>query len=160
MTSVREGVERARAGTNPAVICRMASGWAVLCDIQYLPGYTVLLPDPVVASINDLDRPQRAAFLSDMASIGDALLEVTDTLRVNYAILGNSDPFLHAHIVPRYASEPEAVRRHLPWSYPQSFMDSRPFDAERDGDLIVRLAEALNRYMGSDPGSSGGGIHA
>ena len=54
-----------------------------------------------------------------MSTIGDALLEVTDAFRINYAIMGNSDPALHAHIVPRYMSEPEHIRKHLPWSYPQ-----------------------------------------
>ncbi len=60
--------------------------------MQFLRGYTILLADPVVASINDLDRLQRADYLSDMALIGDVLLEVTDAYRINYGILGNSDP--------------------------------------------------------------------
>jgi diadenosine tetraphosphate (Ap4A) HIT family hydrolase len=66
----------------------------------------ILLPDPAVASINDLNQPQRAAYLCDMVTVGDALLEVTDAYRINYALAGNSDPFLHAHIVPRYLAEP------------------------------------------------------
>jgi hypothetical protein len=43
-----------RAGTNPSVICRVPSGWAVMCDMQFLRGYTILLADPVVASITIL----------------------------------------------------------------------------------------------------------
>jgi hypothetical protein len=54
-----------------------------------------------------------------MAAMGDALLEVTDAFRINTAVMGNSDPVLHAHIVPRYMSKPEHIRKHLPWSYPQ-----------------------------------------
>jgi len=147
MTSIHERVETARAGTNPTVIGRMPSGWAVLCDMQYLRGYAILLPDPVVGSINALDRGQRAAFLCDMVTIGDALLEVTEAFRINYAIMGNSDPFLHAHVVPRYLSEPEAIRCHLPWSYPKEVMDSNPFDYERDKGLIALLAEAINKHL-------------
>jgi diadenosine tetraphosphate (Ap4A) HIT family hydrolase len=147
MTTVHEGVERARAGKNPAVICRMPSGWAVLCDMQYLRGYTILLPDPVVGSINDLDREQRAAFLCDMVTVGDALLEVTGAYRINYGIMGNSDPFLHAHITPRYQSEPEANRHHLPWSYPKEIMNSNLFDYERDQELIAQLAGAIRKRL-------------
>jgi diadenosine tetraphosphate (Ap4A) HIT family hydrolase len=80
-----------------------------------------------------------------MVAIGDALLEVTDAFRINYAILGNSDPALHAHIVPRYRSEPDASRRDLPWSYPAEVMNSNPFDPGRDRELIARLAEAIQR---------------
>jgi diadenosine tetraphosphate (Ap4A) HIT family hydrolase len=31
-------------------------------------------------------------------------------LRINYAIFGNLEPALHAHVHPRYADEPEAMR--------------------------------------------------
>jgi diadenosine tetraphosphate (Ap4A) HIT family hydrolase len=145
--SIHSQVAAVRAGTEPALICQMPSGWAVLCNMQYLPGYCILLPDPVVPSLNALTREQRAAYLCDMSTVGDALLEVTDAFRINYAIMGNSDPVLHAHIVPRYMSEPEHIRKHLPWSYPQAVMDDRLFDATRDQDLIAKLAEAIKKRL-------------
>lgn len=144
---VHEGVQMARTGQHPALVCRVPSGWVVLCDMQYLSGYCILLPDPVVASINDLDPQQRAAYLCDMALVGDALLEVTGAWRINYAILGNSDPALHAHIVPRYLSEPEAMRKGLPWSYGPEVMNDRLFDGERDRELIRRLAAAIRKRL-------------
>lgn len=107
--TIPERIAAARLGINPAVICRVPSGWAAMCDMQYLRGYTILLADPVVASINDLDRLQRAEYLGDMALIGDALLEVTGAYRINYCILGNTDFYLHAHIIPRFLSEPEKL---------------------------------------------------
>ena len=112
--TIPDPIAAARAGTTPAVICRVPSGWTVMCDMQFLRGYTILLADPPVASINDLDRLKRAEYLCDMALVGDALLEVTGAYRINYGIMGNSDPFLHAHIVPRYLTEPENLRTGLP----------------------------------------------
>jgi diadenosine tetraphosphate (Ap4A) HIT family hydrolase len=147
MANIQQQVAAARAGTEPALICQVPSGWAVLSIMQYLPGYCVLLPDPVVPSLNALTREQRATYLCDMTTVGDALLEVTDAFRINYAIMGNSDPALHAHIVPRYMSEPEHIRNHLPWSYPQAVMDDRPFDAGRDQGLISELAEAIKKRL-------------
>ncbi len=47
-TLVHQRVEMARAGTNPTVICRVPSGWMVLADEQFLRGYSLLLPDPLV----------------------------------------------------------------------------------------------------------------
>ena len=146
MPSFQERVEAARAGTNPALICRMPTGWAALCDLQYLRGYTILLADPLVASLNDLDESGRARFLGDMARLGDALLEVTGAARINYAIAGNTDPFLHAHIVPRFADEPEALRHNHPWAYPPGTMDAIHFDPLRDQDLIRQLAAAIRKH--------------
>ena len=143
--SIHERVETARTGTNPTVICRVPSGWVVLSDTQFLRGYTVLLPDPIVSSLNDLSREKRSEYLFDMAMIGDALIEVTGAYRINYAILGNSEPVLHAHIIPRYLDEPEEYRKNVPWSHPDSVKDSMPFDYERDKPLIEQLKKAILR---------------
>lgn len=145
--AIPERILKARAGTNPAVICRVSSGWATLCDMQFLRGYTVLLADPVVASINALDYPKRAEYLCDMALIGDALLEVTGAYRINYEIMGNSDPFLHAHIVPRYMAEPEKFRHGLPWSYPKKLVGTVAFDFEQDKELIQQIASAIQKRL-------------
>jgi diadenosine tetraphosphate (Ap4A) HIT family hydrolase len=147
MTTVQQGIETARAGTNPGLICRLPSGWAVLCDMQYLRGYTILLPDPCVASLNDLEPQKRAAYLCDMALVGDALLEASGAFRINYAICGNSDPALHAHIVPRYQSEPKQYRKNHPWSYPQETMNAIRLDPERDRELIRKIAGAIQKRL-------------
>jgi diadenosine tetraphosphate (Ap4A) HIT family hydrolase len=147
LITIPERVETARAGTNPTVICRVISGWVVLCDMQFLSGYCILLPDPVVSSLNDLSREKRAEFLCDMATVGDALLEITGAYRINYVIAGNTDPYLHAHIVPRYMSEPEALRKGLPWSHPHSERDSILFDYESDKPLMHRLSQAIKSYL-------------
>ncbi len=141
--SIPERIESARAGTNLAVICQVPSGWVVLCDTQFLRGYSVLLPDPVVSSLNDLSVAKRSQFLCDMSTVGDALLEVTGAHRINYAILGNSEPILHAHIVPRYLSEPEEYRKNLPWTHPSSEKESLLFDYERDKPLMDQVRQAI-----------------
>jgi diadenosine tetraphosphate (Ap4A) HIT family hydrolase len=140
-------LELTRAGQNPACIARLPSGWAVLCDMQFLRGYTILLADPATESINTLDEAGRALFLRDMSMVGDALLEATGAYRINYAIAGNSDPYLHAHIVPRYQDEPEVYRKGLPWSYPQEQIDAQCFDHARDADLIRQIAAALRKRL-------------
>ena len=95
----------------------MSSGWAVIGDVQFLRGYCLLLPDPVVPSLNDLAPPARTRFLLDMSRIGDSLLRVTGAYRVNYEILGNAEPELHAHVFPRFRDEPDALRSRPAWFY-------------------------------------------
>jgi diadenosine tetraphosphate (Ap4A) HIT family hydrolase len=145
--SFTERIEQARAGTNPALICAIPSGWVILCDMQYLHGYSILLADPIVTSLNDLSHIQRAEYLCDMALVGDALIEVTGAYRINYAIAGNSDPYLHAHIIPRYTTEPESYRTRHPWSYPDSAMQATMFDIERDQGLIRQIKQAIEKRL-------------
>lgn len=150
-TRIHRSVQAARAGTEATVICRMPSSWLVMCDMQYLPGYCILLPDPVVDSINDMPVDARGDYLCDMALAGDALLEVTGALRINYAIFGNSEPALHAHIVPRYASEPDEIRHGPPWAYPPEVLHGRNFDPARDRELMEKIAAAIQRRLQKDP---------
>jgi diadenosine tetraphosphate (Ap4A) HIT family hydrolase len=114
---VHQRVLAARVGTNPTVIARMRSGWAVMDDRQVVRGYSLLLPDPVVPDLNALSGSLRAQFLDDMAALGDALLQATGASRINYEILGNSEPWLHAHLFPRYETEPPDLRRRPAWFY-------------------------------------------
>ena len=144
-TMIHRRVAAAQEGKNPAVICRVPSGWAVLSDAQFLRGYALLLPDPVVPDLNALNKDQRMQYLYDMTVIGDALLEVTGAYRINYEILGNTDPALHAHIIPRYMAEPIERRIAPIFFYDKAYRDAKPFDFERDKALIDELAASIQR---------------
>ena len=77
----------------------------------------------------------------DAALLGDALLEVTGALRINYAIFGNLEPALHIHLVPRHDDEAEGLRTAHPWQY--DWAAAPPFDAARDAALLQQIREAL-----------------
>ena len=144
-TLIHRRVQEAQQGKNPFVICRMLSGWAVLGDTQILPGYSILLSDPVVADLNALSLEDRATFLRDMSIIGDALLEVTGAALINYEILGNADRALHAHIFPRNVDEPEERRRKPIWF--SDWENAPKFDPHRDQDLMARIAHAIQNRL-------------
>lgn len=108
---VARGLELCVSGNNPTAVAKLSSGWVVFGLTQLLPGYCVLLADPQVGHLNDLDQGARAQFLTDMALVGDVIAAECQPLRVNYEILGNELPVLHAHIRPRYEWEPEHLRR-------------------------------------------------
>lgn len=141
MGLIAERVAEAKAGRNPSVICRMPSGWAVIGDVQFLPGYCLLLADPVVPSLNDLGGAARTQFLADMARLGDALLKVTDAFRINYEILGNSEPELHAHVFPRYRHESDERRRMPVWFY--DWPNAVRFSEAAHGHLVQALRAQL-----------------
>lgn len=140
-TAIHREVAAARRGDEPRVLARLESGWAVFGSQQFVRGYLLLLPDPVVPQLNALAGAARAQFLADMSRLGDALLLVTDAVRINYAIFGNVEPALHAHVIPRYAHEPAAMRTAQPWAYDWSCAEL--FDAV----AMAPLADALRQVL-------------
>jgi len=127
----------------------MRSEWVVLADMQYLRGYCILMADPLATSLNDLDEVSRSLFLTDMAKIGDAIRAVTGAYRINYAVMGNSDPLLHAHIVPRYLEEPEEMLHNHPWAYPDEAVKDRMLDPSIDMQLAQQLAVTISQLRES-----------
>jgi diadenosine tetraphosphate (Ap4A) HIT family hydrolase len=132
-------------GENPSVLARLKSGFAVLGDTQFLPGYCILLAYPKVKSLNDLDAVSRLLFLREMSIMGDAILEVCSPLRINYEILGNTDAYLHAHIIPRYDWEEDEFRKQPVWLYPAEYRTSPEFEfsEEKHAELKMRLTKKL-----------------
>jgi diadenosine tetraphosphate (Ap4A) HIT family hydrolase len=138
-TAIHRLVERCRRGDDPTVVARLRSGWAVMGQRQVLRGYCLLLPDPVVPHLNALKPADRDVFLSELGLLGEAVLAATGALRINYAIFGNVEPALHAHVHPRYADEPEAMRTSHPWGYDWQLAPA--FDAQSHAPLrdLIRL---------------------
>jgi diadenosine tetraphosphate (Ap4A) HIT family hydrolase len=140
-TAIHQQVAAARAGHLARVVARMSSGWAVLGDPQILPGYCLLLPDPVVPHLNSLVGDARRQFLDDMTRLGDAVLAMTGAERINYEILGNVEPALHAHVIPRFATEPPEDRKRPVWLHDWS--QAPAFDPAIHDELMQRITVHL-----------------
>ncbi|MET9096957.1 diadenosine tetraphosphate hydrolase [Streptomyces cyaneofuscatus] len=129
-------------GKNPTVLRQLAAGFAVIGDVQFLPGYSVLLVDePDVQRLSDLPRPKRLSFLSDMDQLGEAVERVCRRMdpafrRVNLEILGNTDSFLHAHVWPRFEWEPSDVVSRPVWLYPQECWSDEQFELGPRHDVL------------------------
>jgi diadenosine tetraphosphate (Ap4A) HIT family hydrolase len=137
------------SGVNPTVLLQMKSGFAVMADSQFLPGYCILLGYPKSPCLNDLPPAARQDFLTDMTLVGDAVTEVCRLLRINYEILGNTDAYLHAHIIPRYPWEDDAFRTQPVWLYPREVRAGADcqFSERKHGELKRRLTDALTGWM-------------
>ena len=142
-------VELARSGTDPELLARMPSGFAVLNSHQPGPirGCCMLVPHEVVSSPNDLSPAARAQFFGDLLLIGDALLEVTGAERINYLVLCNMAPELHGHCIPRFASEDPGLRLMGPFeAYDFSSAPGAAVDGA-DRELHAALRAALERLL-------------
>jgi diadenosine tetraphosphate (Ap4A) HIT family hydrolase len=120
-TLIHQRVKECQQGTYLKLICRVSSGWVVMGDVQFLKGYCLLLPDPVVANLNELNEQGRKAFLWEM--------------------IGNVEPALHAHIFPRYENEPDNLKLKPVWFY--DWEAARAFDKSKDNELMQSIAAGL-----------------
>ncbi len=142
-TNIHRMVAECRRGDDPTVVARLHSGWAVMGRRQVLAGYCLLLPDPVVPHLNALDRQARDRFLSELGMLGEAVLAATGALRINYAIFGNVEPALHAHVHPRYNDEPADMRTANPWGY--DWQQAPAFDAVLHAPMRDLIRQQLAR---------------
>ncbi|WP_329468165.1 diadenosine tetraphosphate hydrolase [Streptomyces sp. NBC_01431] len=138
-------------GENPAVLRKLNAGFAVIGDVQFLPGYSVLLvDDPSVQRLSELPKSKRLAFLSDMDALGEAVERACTRLdpafrRVNLEILGNADAFLHAHVWPRFDWEPSDLVSRPVWLYPRERWSDQRYALGPQHDA---LREAINEELG------------
>jgi len=142
-------VNRIIAGNDPELIAEMPSGYAILGKYQPQPitGCCMLLPKEVVSSPNDLSHAERAQFFSDLTLLGDAILEVTGSKRINYLVLCNQVPELHGHCIPRFENEDPTKRMQGPFEA-YDFGNARISDAKgEDQQLISELRKALNNLL-------------
>ncbi|WP_330182072.1 diadenosine tetraphosphate hydrolase [Nocardia sp. NBC_01503] len=142
-------------GENPTVMRRFQAGFAVIGDTQFLPGYSLLLTDdPAAERLSDLRKGERTAFLAAMDCLGEAVERACRRLdpafrRVNLEILGNTHPFLHAHIWPRYEWEPAERVIGPVWLYPaESWTDPRYALGPQHHPIRRTITEELARLDG------------
>lgn len=153
MSSYAWKTDRVRSainGTNPTILARLSAGFAAIGDVQFLPGYCVLLTDrPGAERLSDLERYARLSFLDDMDLLGEAIEQACKKLdpgfrRVNLEILGNTHGFLHAHAWPRYEWEPDDVRQLPVWLYPPENWSEPEFSLSPQHDQLRReLSETI-----------------
>ena len=146
----KDRVRSALEGHNPTVLARMTESFAVIGDVQWLPGYCVALTsDPETGMLSDLPRPRRLRFLADTDLLAFAVESVCRDMysgfrRVNIEILGNTDPFLHAHIWPRYDWEPAGIRDKPVWLYPPGhWRNPDHLLGDQHAPLRLRLTEEV-----------------
>jgi diadenosine tetraphosphate (Ap4A) HIT family hydrolase len=148
----KDRIGSALRGENPTVLRTLEAGFAVIGDVQFLPGYSVLLVgDPAVQRLSELPKTKRLAFLSDMDRLGEAVERACKRLdpafrRVNLEILGNTDTFLHAHVWPRFAWESADLVGRPVWLYPpERWSDERYALGPQHNAVREAIGEELDR---------------
>lgn len=144
-TGIHDAVERAQRGENLFVVAKLETCWVVASDMPLTRGHLVTLADPVVFSVNDLDESTRMKYFRDVCRVGDALLKVCGSYRINYETLCNVAQALHSHIVPRYMSEPDVKRRERA-AIAYLANELTPFDPLKEKEFMGQLRAELAQF--------------
>jgi diadenosine tetraphosphate (Ap4A) HIT family hydrolase len=77
---------------------------------QFVAGYCVLICKRHIQEPYHLTSAERSLFFDDMMRAAQAIEQVFKPVKMNFQLLGNLVPHLHAHIVPRYYGDPAPGR--------------------------------------------------
>lgn len=105
---------------------------------QLFHGYTFLALKWHEEELHKLTDKDRKTFLEDMSTVGTALATALKPDKMNYEILGNAQPHLHAHIIPRYNTDPM-------WGRPiwAGNRKRKRLTQEEYADLVKKIREHL-----------------
>ena len=110
-----------------------------LYDDNRFPGRSLLSLNEHYGDLADLSDELLHDYMRDLRDVRTAIRKVTGADRINYAVLGNAEPHVHWHLVPRYP-EREPLPNRSPWQDPRSI--TKLSDRER-----VRLVDDLAAYL-------------
>ncbi len=103
--SICQRIKLIKQGKNPYLIKELTTGYAVLSDYQFFPGYCLLLCKLHKTELHQLDKKFKLKFLDEMSLLAEAVYKTFKPDKLNYELLGNQDKHLHWHIFPRYKKE-------------------------------------------------------
>ncbi len=107
---------------------------------QFFLGYTFVILKHHEEELYNLKDEERRRFLEDMSIVSKALALTFKPDKMNYELLGNGQPHMHWHLVPRYKSDPL-------WGRPiwTSHTRRRRLDSESYAELVSKIRENLQK---------------
>jgi diadenosine tetraphosphate (Ap4A) HIT family hydrolase len=142
-------IENLRAGKAPNLIAELDSSFVVLRDdAQFYRGYCILLAKRHVRELFDLPREEARALFDEVRSVAEAINNIVKPLKLNYECLGNLEPHVHWHVIPRFESEEESLRVGPVWVRPESER-MKKLEEHDERALIASLRAEIVRLIPS-----------
>ena len=142
-----ERIRLIQAGKNPYFVVELETGYVVLCDYQLFKGYTLFLAKQHKRELRELNVKRRMEFLREMSLVAEAVFRAFKPAKLNYELLGNSEPHLHWHIIPRYRDD---LRTQLPiWSIDSTIRnsDTNKPTKKQMANLKIKLLKSIRKLV-------------
>ena len=59
-----------------------------------------------VGALHEMTEAEHAVFWSEVSIVATAIDRVYEPVHLNFQVLGNQDPHVHVHVIPRYDPDP------------------------------------------------------
>jgi diadenosine tetraphosphate (Ap4A) HIT family hydrolase len=87
------------------LIAEFDGSWLTMPETAPMPGYVCLVSRIHVVELHELNDVQAEAFMRAARNVSRVLATVTQAVKLNYEIHGNTLPHLHMHFFPRYEED-------------------------------------------------------
>jgi diadenosine tetraphosphate (Ap4A) HIT family hydrolase len=138
------------AGTVKDFVAELPRSYLILAAEQFYRGYCIMLAKRHVREMFQMPADEARELFEEMRLAAGAIAAVTNPWKMNYACLGNLEPHVHWHLIPRYANDP--MRRAPIWRRPDKQTrvalapaDRRALLSALRNQLKVRLPHARLR---------------
>ncbi len=88
------------------IVAELEASYLTSVEDAPMKGYCCLVLKRHAIEIHDLTTEEAAALMRDIQTTSKAVAEITQPIKMNYEIHGNSIPHLHVHFFPRYVGDP------------------------------------------------------
>jgi diadenosine tetraphosphate (Ap4A) HIT family hydrolase len=113
------------------------------------PGRCVVMLHQHATELFDVSPAVRHAFADDVSAAARAIKLAVSAFKMNYEILGNADPHVHCHLIPRQSDEPNPK---VPaWLHPQA---QSVLPAEKADEIKRRILAHLRQVSPAARSSS------
>ena len=140
-------IDRIKAGEFRDLVAELNSCYVILGDAQYYRGYCILFAKIHATELYLMSADAARALFDEMRLTAEAIAAVVKPWKMNYECLGNSEPHVHWHLLPRY--ETDELRRGPIWMRPESERkvsldesDRRTLVASIQRELAARFPDA------------------
>jgi len=123
-------------------IARLGVSELSLVSDRRFPGRCVLTLREHATELFEASAAARQGFVEDMSRAARAIKLATGAFKMNYEILGNADPHVHCHLIPRRQDEPNP--RVPAWLHPQPQTELDEASAQQMKARIRELLDATD----------------
>jgi diadenosine tetraphosphate (Ap4A) HIT family hydrolase len=111
-------IDRIKAHNFPDFIAELNSSYVILGDQQFYRGYCVLLAKLHATELYLMPADAGHALFDEMRLCAEGIAAVVKPWKMNYECLGNLEPHVHWHLLPRY--ENDELRHGPVWLRPEA----------------------------------------
>jgi len=140
-------IDGIKAGGFRDFIAELKSCYVILGDQQFYRGYCVLFARLHATELYLMPAGAARLLFDEMRLVAEAIAAAVKPWKMNYECLGNAEPHVHWHLLPRY--ETDEMRRAPIWLRPESERkasldenDRRALIASIRSQLAIRFHDA------------------